>query len=312
MIHLGVQSSHALLNYHLEPDRLTGFDQSDEAREDTLLHNLQRSLEYSNPYTEYSFLSNTAAKDFETSNWAAAEISVRRILDMRRDIHSGPLIRGHPLQIRYDHAQYGATMIQIGDFETALLCFIIAEKEQHEDYAPAILERVFALQDMDEFICIALYVGRMSLLLLMIFPRLVLTTHRRPIQAAQYSDFDATFQTLLSERVSSTWRLSKGMAECLDRIILPSVTVTSEGISNDGEHLDIQEIGKINSKLRIARLLGSKERKGYAQLDMHVTSITANAPNLPLKMDLRALQRCLPSEQESMDMMPDYRHWWQR
>jgi hypothetical protein len=103
LIHLSVHSSHALLNYRLRLDSLIDYTLSDEARDD-LLHNLQRSLEYHNLYTEYSVLSNTVAKDFEASDWAAAEISVRRILEIRRGIRSGPLIRGHILQIRYDYA----------------------------------------------------------------------------------------------------------------------------------------------------------------------------------------------------------------
>jgi hypothetical protein len=89
---------------------------------------------------------------------------------MRREIRRDPLIRGHPLQIRYDYAQYGVTIMQNGDFDTALLCFIVVEKEQYEDYAPTILKRIFALQNSEDFIRIALYLLRISLLCLIIFP----------------------------------------------------------------------------------------------------------------------------------------------
>jgi hypothetical protein len=98
----------------------------------------------------------------------------------------------------------------------------------------------------------------------------------------------------------------------LDRIMLSSATVTSEGISNKGEHLTFQELCQINRKFYIARLLGPTEEKGYGRLNWLMMQVTANAPNLPLKMDLSALQRYLPSEQDSIDMLPDYKHWWKR
>jgi hypothetical protein len=74
-------------------------------------------------------------------------------------------------------------MMQNRDFDTALLCFIVVEKGQHEDYAPTILKRIFALQNSKDFISIALYLLRMSLLCLIIFPQQPLEKHRRSIQA---------------------------------------------------------------------------------------------------------------------------------
>jgi hypothetical protein len=293
----------------MEPETLTNAGRIDSAR-DKLLGNLDESLAYKNPYMEYIFLSKMIVREFEAGNWAATEIPVRRILEMRRQIHSGPGMRAHPTQIKYDHGQYGAAMIQAGDLETALLCFTTAEYSQYEDYALACSKRILALQDMDEFVDIALYLGRANLVSLMLLPQTTTSTHRRPLEAAQYTDFGAALCRLLAQRASSTWRLYGDAVQQLEHSLLPGAAVTDAGITNGADCLTFQELREFNDKRRIARLLGQREENGYKRLDLQMEHVTANRPRLPLRMDVSVLQDYLPSQEDSLDMMPDYLYWW--
>jgi hypothetical protein len=293
----------------MEPDNLSRSGQFDEAR-DQLLYNLHESLEYNNPYMEYIFLLKTADREFEAGNWAATEILVRRILEMRRQTQSGPWMRAHPTQIKFDHARYGAAMVKAGDLDTALLCFFTSEYDQYEDYAPTISKRILALRNMDDFINIALYVGRSSLIAMMLLPQTTQSARRRPLEATQYMDLDTAFRGLLLRTASSKWDLSGTIRQELSRDLHPSVIVTNEGMSNKNDHLTFQELRQINDKNRVTQLLGCRERKGLVLLNRHVKFVTANGPNLPQNMDLHALEYYLPSQQDSFDRMPGYLYWW--
>jgi hypothetical protein len=298
-----------MLKSLLEPDNLIRSGHTDEAR-DSLLQNLQKSLDYNNPYMEYSFLSKTVVRESEAGNSSATEIPVRRILEMRRQIHSGPSMRSHPTQIIFDHAQYGAAMIQAGDFDTAISCFITANYHQYEDFTPLISKEILSLWNMEEFVSIVLWVARSSLISMMMLPRTTQSTYRRALQATQYTDIETSFRALLLQKAIKVWQLSNSGMRQLEHDVLPGATVTNQGITSGGNHHTFQELRTINDKHRIARLLGQSEAAGFVYLQAHVNRLTIDGPNLPRRMDLSALQRYLPSQQDSLDRMPDYLWWW--
>lgn len=285
----------------MEPDGLLKTGHFDKAKE-TSLHNLQESLVYGNPYNEYIFLSKAVDMEFEAGNWAATEVPIRRILEMRREIKSGPWLRTHPTQIKFDHALYGAAMVKAGDLNKALWCFLASEYSLYEDYASMILQRILVTRTMNEFINIALYVGRSSLISMVLLPRTNQSVRRPPLEASKFKDFDAAFCRLLLRKASSKWHISGTMEQQeLGEALMPNFVITSETVSNDQDSLT-----QINDKFRLANLLGRRESDGLELLNTHVESVTANCPNLPQNMDLSALESYLPNQQDCLDSMPDY------